>query len=78
MRRSLKTTLMLLTAAAWLTCSSSAGPSGPHYTYRVPPQVDDGWETASLASVGMDAGPLVRLMDTLLARRSTESTASWL
>lgn len=66
MRRSLTTMLMLLTAAAWLTCSSSAGPSGLHYSYRVPPQVDDGWETASLASVGMDAGPLVRLMDTLL------------
>ncbi len=66
MTRPLFRLLMVLTATAWLTCSSGAGPSGLHYTYRVPPQVDDGWETASLASVGLVAGPLVQLMDTLL------------
>jgi len=66
MTRPLSSVLTVLTATAWLTCSSSAGPPGLHYTYQVPPQVDDGWETASLASVGMEAGPLVQLMDTLL------------
>lgn len=66
MTRSLPKMLSLLAVTAWLTCSSTTAPSGLYYTYRVPPQVDDGWETASLASVGMDAGPLVDLMDTLL------------
>ena len=66
MTRPLPTALLLLAVTTWLTCSSSSDPSGLHYAYRVPPQVDDGWETASLASVGMDAGRLIRLMDTLL------------
>ncbi len=66
MTRPLPTTLLLLAVTTWLTCSSSADPSGLRYAYRVPPQVDDGWETASVASVDMDAGPLIRLMDTLL------------
>ncbi len=66
MTRSLPTMLLLLAATAGLTCSSSTAPSGLYYTYRVPQQVDDGWETSSLASVGMDAGPLIALMDTLL------------
>ena len=33
--------------------------------YEVPLQTDDGWETASLASVGMDESPLSKLLDKL-------------
>ncbi|MDH3251202.1 MAG: beta-lactamase family protein [Ignavibacteria bacterium] len=35
------------------------------YQYEVPPQTGDGWETSSLASVGMDEVPLINLMQTL-------------
>ena len=42
------------------------GPSGSSgYTYRVPPQAEDGWPTASLATVGMDSVPFIQLMDRL-------------
>jgi CubicO group peptidase (beta-lactamase class C family) len=33
--------------------------------YKVPLQIDDGWETASLSSVGMDETPLLRLLQKL-------------
>ena len=35
------------------------------YSYRVPEQTDDGWETASLADVGMDEKPIADLMNAL-------------
>jgi CubicO group peptidase (beta-lactamase class C family) len=38
---------------------------GGDYQYEVPEQTDDGWETASLASVGMDKSPLLNLMNRL-------------
>ena len=38
------------------------------YSYRVPEQTDDGWETASLADVGMDEAPIVDLMNALSRR----------
>ena len=37
------------------------------YLHAVPEEVDDGWETASLASVGMQLEPLTRMMDSLRA-----------
>ncbi len=41
------------------------GGSPGGYTYRVPEQTDDGWETASLADVGMDETPITDLMNAL-------------
>ena len=35
------------------------------YSYRVPEQTNDGWETASLANVGMDEAPIVEMMNGL-------------
>ena len=35
------------------------------YLHSVPEEVGDGWETASLASVGMDVAPLSRMMDSI-------------
>jgi CubicO group peptidase (beta-lactamase class C family) len=49
------------------SCGQSKKPTEPSsgYRYQVPAQTDDGWETASLASVGMAERPLVDLMDRL-------------
>jgi len=35
------------------------------YLYAIPEQVDDGWETASLADVGMSVEPMAELMDSI-------------
>jgi len=55
--------LGLLPAAACHTGSLDPGPEA--YEYRVPEVTGDGWETASLADVGMAEAPLVRLMNDL-------------
>jgi CubicO group peptidase (beta-lactamase class C family) len=36
-----------------------------YYQYEIPVQIDDGWETASLTSVGMNEKPLIDLMNRL-------------
>ena len=36
------------------------------YSYRIPEQVNDGWNTGSLQEVDMEISPLVNLMDNLL------------
>jgi CubicO group peptidase (beta-lactamase class C family) len=41
------------------------GGSRGGYSYRVPEQTDDGWETASLADVGMDEATITDLMNGL-------------
>ena len=38
------------------------------YSYQVPEQTNDGWVTASLTDVGMDAAPLIKLMNGLSRR----------
>ena len=38
------------------------------YSYRVPEETDDGWETASLADLGMDEAPLIEMMSDLSNR----------
>ena len=38
------------------------------YSYRVPEQTNDGWVTASLTDVGMDAAPVINLMNDLSSR----------
>jgi CubicO group peptidase (beta-lactamase class C family) len=35
------------------------------YDYRVPEEIGDGWQTASLATVGMDTGRMVEMMNDL-------------
>ncbi len=65
--RRLLPALVLLTPACGQSGSETAPetPPAPDYVYRPPQQVGDGWETASLESVGMDPAPLVRLMNRL-------------
>ncbi|MGD2154419.1 MAG: serine hydrolase [Gemmatimonadales bacterium] len=50
-------------------CSNGDEPTNynppPGYVYTVPEQVDDGWQTASLADVGMDQSRLENLMNRL-------------
>ena len=47
----------LFLAAMVLACTlllPGCGPAGPPQAYHVPPELDDGWETASPEEVGMD------------------------
>jgi CubicO group peptidase (beta-lactamase class C family) len=48
-------------------CNKGNSPIDPtgNYQYEIPEQTDDGWETASLASVGMDETPLRSWMNKL-------------
>jgi CubicO group peptidase (beta-lactamase class C family) len=52
------------------SCDKSTGPNDNRveYTYRIPERVADGWETASLADVGINPLPLIILMNDLLNR----------
>jgi len=47
------------------SCNKNATNPSEKSQYEVPLQTNDGWETASLASVGMDETPLLRLLDKL-------------
>lgn len=62
----------LLPALALLApgCDESEPPAAPvaDWVYHPPAQVGDGWETASLESVGMDLAPLADLMNQLHGR----------
>ncbi len=63
----LQSILALSVALVFLSCNKDGDVVGPTtgYQYQVPPETSDGWQTASLASVGMDQTPLVALMNTL-------------
>jgi CubicO group peptidase (beta-lactamase class C family) len=49
------------------SCNKDNTPVDPagDYQYEIPLQTDDGWETASLASVGMNEKPLLNLLNRL-------------
>lgn len=51
----------------FFSCSNSNNPLNDNtgYQYEVPVQTDDGWETATLSSVGMNETPFVDLMNDL-------------
>jgi CubicO group peptidase (beta-lactamase class C family) len=57
----------LLVTVLIVSCSllSPGSDDGLSYRYRVPERTDDGWETESAASVGLDEGLLERLMTDL-------------
>lgn len=57
--------LALLLCALLLSSCRLPTLFGGGYTYQVPEQTGDGWETASLAEVGMDSVRMERFMDDL-------------
>ena len=57
--------LLIYTYFAFFSCRNNVVETDEGYQYQVPPVTDDGWETASLASVGMDATRLENLMNKL-------------
>jgi len=58
--------LLLICLCCYLfSCNKKATDPSEKSQYEVPLQTDDGWETASLASVGMDETPLLKLLDKL-------------
>jgi CubicO group peptidase (beta-lactamase class C family) len=59
-RYHLKTALLFL-GVLFYSCSTGTD----DYTYRIPEQTDDGWETASLTEVGMNQEYLVNLINKL-------------
>jgi len=50
-----------------ISCDDTTG-TPANYTYQVPQQTSDGWETASLGDVGLDTVPFIDLMNGLLRR----------
>ena len=50
--------LVLFCAVSLISCAS-----GHEYNYQRPEQTGDGWQTASLADVGIDPEPINDLMD---------------
>jgi CubicO group peptidase (beta-lactamase class C family) len=52
-----------LTVPALLLAAACGSPTTPEYSYPIPSQTGDGWQTASLESVGMDPAPLQALVD---------------
>lgn len=58
-RRSMEALLLVLCCVVWLV---SCAPEH-EYTYRIPKQTDDGWETASLDEVGMNKEMLGELIE---------------
>jgi CubicO group peptidase (beta-lactamase class C family) len=57
--------LKIILIIIWFfSCQSDpSGPSGSDYTYQIPNQTDDGWETASLSAAGMNEANLVNMMN---------------
>ena len=51
-------------------CQTGESEQAAPYAYQVPAQVDDGWDTAHINDVGIEAGPLHEMMDDYLNRRS--------
>jgi CubicO group peptidase (beta-lactamase class C family) len=54
---------LLFTFFAITVATACDSPTGPGDELRKPQQTGDGWETASLESVGMDSSPLRSLLD---------------
>jgi CubicO group peptidase (beta-lactamase class C family) len=52
-----------LTVPALLLAAACGSPAAPEDSFPIPAQTTDGWQTASLESVGMDPAPLQALLD---------------
>lgn len=60
------TILNILAAFLFISCERNKNAVEPSTTqYNIPAQINDGWETASLTSVGMDEKPLLTLLNRL-------------
>jgi len=59
--------ILLPVFAGMFSCSTDKTPVGSieNGQYHIPAQIDDGWETASLASVGMNENPFLHLLNRL-------------
>jgi CubicO group peptidase (beta-lactamase class C family) len=64
---SISSILLICIYFCLLSCDKNKNATDPSATsqYEVPVQTNDGWETASLSSVGMDETPLLKLLDKL-------------
>ena len=71
MRSYLKIFLLSIPFIITTSCSDDekSNPVNPtnnsNYQYTIPEQTDDGWETASLESVGMALEPIVNMVNML-------------
>lgn len=63
------TTLAALLLGATEACAQAAEPE--RYAYRVPPQLDDGWDVAGLDEVGIDASTMGDLLAAIRDGRLT-------
>jgi len=57
--------LLICINCCFLSCDKNTSDSSPISQYEIPIQTNDGWETASLSSVGMNETSLMELLDKL-------------
>ena len=62
---SISSLLFICISCCFLSCDKNTTDSPAASQYEIPIQTNDGWETASLASFGMDETPLLELLDKL-------------
>ncbi|MFQ5633587.1 MAG: serine hydrolase domain-containing protein [bacterium] len=59
-----KTLWLIAFSALWLfSCGEDQATNPPAYSYKIPEQTNDGWQTASLADVGLDAKTVASAID---------------
>jgi CubicO group peptidase (beta-lactamase class C family) len=74
-KRTFTTVLLLTTTCILAACGGAGGDQGPHsylppvQSIDIPVETDDGWDTASLAAVGIDAAPIIDAVNEI--RRGT-------
>lgn len=66
-------TLIAITVSVLVCGCDDIVETGVEYTYELPQQTNDGWETASLGEVGMDTVPFIELMNQLLRRNDNNA-----
>ncbi|MGB5288158.1 MAG: serine hydrolase [Ignavibacteriaceae bacterium] len=66
--------LLLLLSYFFTSCKedSSTNPAGNDYNYTIPEETGDGWETASLSSVGMNIPGMINLVERIKNNSYTE------
>jgi len=66
--------LAMLTVILFAACAedSTTNPPGESYTYTIPEETGDGWETASLSSVGINTLGIVSLVNRIKNNSYTE------
>ena len=58
--------LILLLLILTSNCTKDVPTDNIHYTYKIPEQINDGWEVSSLSEVGMDVSIIEKITENIL------------